>query len=48
MESINLLRDILKPGDYMTKADLKDAYFMVPVHQRHQNLTRFTWKSIAY
>ena len=45
MESISMLRDILKQGDYMTKMDLKDAYFMV---EKHWNLTRFTWKGTAY
>ena len=44
MESINMLRDILKQRDYMTKVDLKDAYFMVPIGEKHRNLTRFTWK----
>ena len=32
----------------MTKVDLKDAYFMVPIGKKHQNLTRFTWKGAAY
>ena len=27
MESITMLKDTLKQGDYMTKVDLKDAYF---------------------
>lgn len=43
-----MLQDILKRGDYITKVDLKDAYFMEAVHQKHQNLTRLTWKGKAY
>ena len=48
MESINMLKDILKRGDYMTKVDLKDAYFMVPLRDKHRNLTRFTWKGSTF
>ena len=48
MESINMLKDILKRGDYMTKVDLKDAYFMVPLRGKHHNLTRFTWKGSTF
>lgn len=29
MEGIHMLKDILKPGDWMAKVDLKDAYFMI-------------------
>ena len=36
MESITMLKDILKKGDYMTKVDLKDAYFMVPMSKKHK------------
>ena len=48
MESISMLRDILKQGDYMTKVDLKDAYCMVLIGEKHRNLTRFTSKGTAY
>ena len=33
VESINMLQDILH-GDYVTKVDVKDAYFMVPVNKK--------------
>ena len=33
MEGIHILRDLLRAGDWMTKVDLKDAYFIVPVHK---------------
>jgi len=32
MEGIYIVRDLLRRGDYMTRIDLKDAYFTVPVH----------------
>lgn len=49
VESINMLQDILH-GDYVTKVDVKDAYFMVPVNKKkkHQNLTGFIWKIKSY
>lgn len=31
MESINVLNDLLRKGDYMAKIDLKNAYLTVPV-----------------
>ena len=43
-----MLRDVTKKGDYMTKMDLKDAYFTVPLHKDHKNLSRFTWQGETY
>ena len=31
MESIHMLKDLLKKGDYVVKIDLKDAYLTVPI-----------------
>ena len=31
MEGIHILKDLLRAGDWMTKVDLKDAYFMIPM-----------------
>lgn len=31
MESIHMLKDLLRKGDYMAKIDLKNAYLTVPV-----------------
>ena len=31
VEGIHLLKDIQRPGDWMTKVDLKDDYFSIPV-----------------
>ena len=30
MKGIHMFKDLLKPGDWMTKVNLKDAYFMIP------------------
>ena len=48
MEGIHIVKDLLKKGDYMTRVDLKDAYFAVPVHAYHQRYLRFQWKGQAY
>lgn len=34
MEGINTLRELLRKDDWLTKIDLKDAYFMIPMHVR--------------
>ena len=48
MEGIHVLRDTLKPGDWMTKVDLKDAYFMIPMASHHKPLLRFRWQGQTY
>ena len=37
MEGIHLLKDLLCPGDWMAKVDLKDAYFAIPSIARTGN-----------
>ena len=36
--------DLLQPGDWMTKIDLKDAYLKVPIHSSQQTLLTFLWE----
>ena len=33
--------DLLRQGDWLVKMDLKDAYFMVPMHPDNQGYLRF-------
>ena len=48
IESITMLIDILRKGDYMPKVDLKDAYFMIPITKQHKHLMRFNWEKKTY
>ena len=44
MESIHMLKNLLRKGDYMVKIDLKDAYLTMPVWKNLQKYLRFLWK----
>ena len=41
MEGIFTLRELLSPGDWFVKVDLKDAYFTVPIDSGHHQYLRF-------
>ena len=45
---VHMLRDLLKPNNFMTKIDLKDAYFTVPIWKGHQKFLRFFWKGTQW
>ena len=36
IEGMSTLRELLKTNDWMAKTDLKDAYFIIPMHPTHQ------------
>ena len=48
MEGIPTLKELLQPGDWMTKIDLKDAYFAIPIATNHQKFLRFRWQGVTY
>uniref|UniRef100_H3B4D0 ribonuclease H n=1 Tax=Latimeria chalumnae TaxID=7897 RepID=H3B4D0_LATCH len=43
MEGLHLLRDTLQSGDWMVRLDLKDAYFMIPIHPEDRKWLTFLW-----
>ena len=48
MEGIHTVKDLIQPNDWMTKIDLKDAYFAIPVSHTHQKFLRFTIRNRLY
>ena len=48
MEGIHTLKDLLRPGDWLSKVDLKDAYFAVPIHPDHRKYLRFSVGTKTY
>ena len=48
MEGARLLRDLLRPGDWMASIDLKDAYFSVTMAQQDRKLLWFSWQGQIY
>ena len=48
MEDLKAGADLLRPGDFMCKLDLKDAYFTVPLHSRSQKFIRLQFQGRTY
>ena len=48
MEGINTVKDLLQPGDWFGKIDLRDAYLQIRFAQDLRRLLRFTWRGRAF
>ena len=48
METVSSIRESIRPGDWATSLDLKDAYFHVLIHHRFRRWLRFSWKDKVF
>ena len=48
LEGLHTARSLLRKGDYMMKLDLKDAYYVVPIHPESRKYLRFRFKGTTY
>ena len=48
MENLATVKSVLRQGHFMTKIDLKDAYFSVAIHPQSQKFLRFLWQNKAF
>ena len=48
MESLSMMRDLLRLDDWMASIDLKDAYLSVSVWEGHRRYLRFMWQETTY
>ena len=48
METLEMLKNLIQPGDWMIKIDLKDAYFSVPMAVETQRFLQFQWNGKTY
>ena len=48
MESILLLKDILKPNSFLTIIDLKDAFYSIPIAKKSRKYLQFIYHNKLY
>ena len=48
MEGFHMVKEMIKPQDWLVKIDLKDTYLSVPIHPNHRKYLQFHWQSLKY
>lgn len=47
-ENFKTVRDLVFPDSYMCTIDLKDAYFLIPMHKKYKKYLRFSFQENLY
>ena len=48
MDTLDTVIKLMTPGCYMASIDLKDAYYLLPIHKDHQKFLKFKFKGTLY
>ena len=48
IEDMKIALKLLTRSCFMTKIDLKDGYFLIPVHKKHKKYLRFSFRGVLY
>ena len=48
MDTLGSVIQLMRPNCFMATIDLKDAYYSVPVTEKHQKYLKFHWKGNFY
>ena len=48
MEGVSSLQEIIRPDDFFTKIDLKDAYLTVPLHREDRKFIQIRWGGATF
>ena len=48
MEEIHPLKELVRPGDWLAKVDLKDTYFKIPIHLAHRTFLSLLFQEKTY
>jgi hypothetical protein len=44
MATLTSVKQMIRPGDWGVKLDIKDAYLHIPIHPSHRKFLRFMWR----
>lgn len=48
METLHSMKYLIQENNYLSKVDLKDAYFSIPLHKDSRKYVRFAWSGNLY